>query len=324
LALDRTTTLGTSGAPVLRVAFGCEQLGGHNWGEVVVSDVLSAIDEAIDCGVNLFDTADCYGLGESERRLGALLRARRSNVMVATKFGVRVDPSGRVSYDSSPEWAERALDASLSRLQTDCVDLLQLHYWDRRTPIAATLECMERLRIAGKCRYIGATNVSAADLPRVLPEGFVSLSLEHSLVARGSETDAQAAGERGLTFLGYGTLAQGLLSGRYGPDHRFGGNDRRSRATYVQHHGARRDRNMSIVAVISEAAAALGASPAQVAIAWVLERLPRSIALVGLKRSAQLREALGALELRLTDPWRTRLDDISALADAAGPTHARA
>ena len=81
---------------------------------------------------------------------------------------------------------------------------------------------------------------------------------------------------------------------------------------------------MSIVAVISEAAAALGASPAQVAIAWVLERLPRSIALVGLKRPAQLREALGALKLRLTDPWRTRLDDISALADAAGPTHARA
>jgi aryl-alcohol dehydrogenase-like predicted oxidoreductase len=317
-----TTTLGSTAVPVLRLAFGCEQLGGHNWGNVLVSEVASAVDEAIDRGVNLFDTADCYGLGDSERRLGELVRARRDKIMVATKFGVRVDAGGRVSYDSSPQWAERALDASLERLRTDCVDLFQLHHWDGHTPIVDTLARMERLRSAGKCRYVGATNVRSADLPATLPEGFVSLSLEYSLVAREADLDVRAAAGRGLSFLCYGILAQGLLSGRYGPQHRFGADDRRSRATYVQHHGARRERNSGIIAVLSAAAAALDASPVQVAIAWVLQRLPRAIALVGIKRPAQLRDALGALEINLTHPWRSRLDDVSALPAQCGPEHA--
>jgi aryl-alcohol dehydrogenase-like predicted oxidoreductase len=322
--LNGTTTLGATAERVLRLGFGCEQLGGHNWGPVVVSEVASAVDEAIERGVNLFDTADCYGLGESERRLGALLRARPGHAMVATKFGVRVDASGRVSYDSSPDWATRALDASLERLQMDCVDLFQLHYWDGQTPLADILGCMARLRRAGKCRYFGVTNVRAADLPAVLPEGFISLSLEYSLVARERERDAEAAGTRGLTFLSYGTLAQGLLSGRYGPQHRFGADDRRSRAAYVQHHGWRRERNSAIVAVLTEAAAALGVSPVQAAIAWVLERLPHSIALVGIKRPAQLNEALGAIQVSLSDTWRLRLDSVSALPRASGAVHAGA
>jgi len=290
---------------------------------VVVSEVASAVDEAIERGVNLFDTADCYGLGESERRLGALLRARRGRALVATKFGVRVDSAGRVSYDSSPAWAARALDASLQRLQMDCVDLYQLHYWDGRTALADTLDCLDGLRRAGKCRYLGVTNVRTADLPEALPEGFVSLSLEYSLAAREAEPDALAAGARGLSFLSYGTLAQGLLSGRYGPHHRFGAHDRRSRTSYVQHHGARRERNADIVAELSEAATALGASPVQTAIAWVLERLPHSVALVGIKRPAQLREALGALDLSVTDTWRRRLDSVS-LPDTGGSVHAGA
>jgi aryl-alcohol dehydrogenase-like predicted oxidoreductase len=321
--LNGTTTLGSSTEPVLRLGFGCEQLGGYNWGGVLVSEVASAVDEAIERGVNLFDTADCYGLGESERRLGALLRARRGAI-VATKFGVRVDAAGRVSYDSTPEWAARALDASLQRLQMDCVDLYQLHYWDGRTPLADTLDCLDRLRRAGKCRYFGVTNVRAADLPASLPEGFVSLSLEYSLVAREAEPDALAAGARGLSFLSYGTLAQGLLSGQYGPQHRFAADDRRSRSNYVHHHGARRERNSGIVAVLSEAAAALGASPVQIAIAWVLERLPHSIALVGIKRPVQLREALDALELSVTDTWRRQLDSSSALPGTSGSAHASA
>jgi myo-inositol catabolism protein IolS len=322
--LNGTTTLGNTPERVLRLGFGCEQLGGHNWGRVVVSDVESAVDAAIERGVNLFETADCYGLGESERRLGALLRARPGKTIVATKFGVRVDAAGRVSYDSSPEWAARALDASLARLQTDCVDLFQLHFRDGRTPLAATLDCMAGLRRAGKCRYIGVTNVPVADLPSGLPDGFVSLSQEYSLVAREAERDGQEAGRRGLSFLTYGTLGQGLLSGRYGPQHEFGADDRRSRATYVQHHGARRERNSVIVAALTETAAALGVSPVQAAIAWVLECLPRSIALVGFKGPAQLIEALGALQVSLPDTWRLRLDGASALPGPSRAAHAGA
>jgi aryl-alcohol dehydrogenase-like predicted oxidoreductase len=322
--LNRTTTLGASAEPVLRLGFGCEQLGGHNWGELVADEVASAVDEAIERGINLFDTADCYGLGDSERRLGTLLRARKARVVVATKFGVRVDGAGRVSYDSTPAWAARAMDASLERLQTDCVDLFQLHYWDGVTPLVDTLDCLDRLRRAGKCRYIGVSNLRAADLPEVLPDGFVSLSLEYSLVAREAERDAQAVAARGLSFVAYGTLAQGLLSGRYGPDHRFGADDRRSRPSYAQHHGARRERNTAIVSALLDAAAAHGASPVQTALAWALAQLPRSIALVGIKRPAQLRDALGALELSLTAAWRARLDTVSKLPGATEPTHARA
>ena len=300
----------------LRVGFGCEQLGGHAWGDVVPADVEAAVAQGIEAGVRLFDTADCYGRGESERRLGRLLRAHRSQVLVATKFGVRLADDGQVTCDSSPEWAEAALHGSLQRLRMDYVDLFQVHRWDRRTPLPDLFERLDRLRASGKCRFIGVTNIPTSELPDKLPTHFVSLSLEFSLVARELEAEAVAAANRGISFISYGTLGQGLLSGRYPAGHRYAADDRRARPSYVHHHGERRVRNAAILETLAQAAAAVGASPARVAVAWALARIPRSIALVGIKRPAQLKDVLGALTLTLPAEWHERLDAVSLQAHA--------
>lgn len=304
--------LGGSGRMISRLAFGCEQLGGHEWGQVDPAEIGSAIEVAVARGVTLFDTADCYARGESERRLGRLLAAHRRRVVLATKFGVRFDRDGKVFYDSTPAWAEQALEQSLARLGTDCVDLLQMHYWDGVTPLSALFETLEKLRERGKIGWYGITNhVPAEALPTGYP-GLVSASLEFSLAAPANAAAARKFASSGLTFIGYGTLGQGILSGKYGRAARFGADDRRSRRQYRHFHGAGLQRNEHIVDVLKEHAALIGATPSQLAIAWVLEELPEGVALVGFKRTEQLLDALGALQLRLPAGTRIALQQAAA------------
>jgi aryl-alcohol dehydrogenase-like predicted oxidoreductase len=301
---------------ITRLAFGCEQLGGYEWGQVDPVQIGAAIEVAVARGVTLFDTADCYARGESERRLGRLLAPHRERVVLATKFGVRFDSEGKVFYDSTPAWAERALDESLGRLGTESVDLLQMHYWDGITPLAALFERLEKLRERGKIGWYGITNhVPAESLPSGYP-GLVSASLEFSLAAPAHGSAARRFAAAGLTFIGYGTLGQGILSGKYGSAVRFGADDRRSRKQYRHFHGAGLQRNEAIVEVLNEHAATLGATPSQLAIAWVLQALPQSVALVGFKRTEQLLDALAALQLRLPEQTRIALEQAAAPADA--------
>jgi len=299
------------------VAFGCEQLGGYQWGAVDPAEIAAAIEVAIAGGVTLFDTADCYGRGQSERRLGQILAPHREHVVLATKFGVRFSDSGSVWYDSSPAWAERALDESLTRLQTEVIDLLQMHYWDGVTPLQELFECLERLRARGKIRWYGVTNLPAGNPAPAGYPGLVSASLEYSLVDRTHERTARQLGAAGLTFLAYGTLGQGLLSGKYGSGVRFAAGDRRARPSYRNFHGERLARNSHIVDVLRRQAQTLGVPASQVAIAWVLHTIPASVALVGIKATAQVRDALGALQLQLPRETLAALDAASSARDAA-------
>ncbi len=293
------------------MAFGCEQLGGYEWGDVDVAEVQSAIELALDRGVTLFDTADCYGRGLSERRLGKILAGRRDRALIATKFGVRFSDSGTVYYDASPEWAQRALESSLTRLETDRVDVLQLHYWDGRSSLDALFDRLEALRESGKIRCYGVTNYVPDAREIVDRPGLASVSLEYSLIHRLHERSALQLVAAGLTFLAYGSLGQGMLTGKYRPGDRFGSDDRRSRPAYRNFHGDQFVRNASIVEVVRAQADALGASPSQVALAWILNAIPRGVALVGIKRPAQLEEAVGALSLVLGRENIAALDSIS-------------
>ena len=303
--------------PRLRLAFGCEQLGGYGWGDVDESEVSSAVLEAIDRGVTLFDTADVYGRGESERRLGQLLKHRsRDSILVATKFGVRF-AGDKVIYDSSPEWAEEALHASLSRLATGHVDLYQMHYWDGRTPIEATLDKLEALRGRGLIRRYGTSNY-LPDVPSAAYPGLASVSQEFSLVNRRFEADARRCEQKGLAFLSYGSLGQGMLSGKYDAATRFADNDRRAASRYVNFHGERLERNLRIVEVLRAQAALLARPMSQVAIAWILARLPASIPIVGIKRPAQLQDAIQALTIAMPESVMRELDQISSGPEAAG------
>jgi myo-inositol catabolism protein IolS len=311
---SQLTPLGQSPRLVSRLAFGCEQLGGYEWGQVEPQQVVTAIELAIAAGVTLFDTADCYGRGESEIRLGRALAQCRERLTLATKFGVRFTDSGSVWYDSSPQWAQAALEGSLRRLGTDWIDLLQMHYWDGVTPLNALFESLEILRQQQKIRWYGVSNYVPDSIDTAAYPGLVSASLEYSLVERVSESVVRRLSDAGLTFLAYGTLGQGILSGKYTRDVRFGGGDRRARPTYRNFHGERLVRNSRIVRILTSQARELAATPSQLAIAWVLHKLPGSVAIVGIKRPEQLRDALGALRLQMPPATLAVLDAAAAQA----------
>lgn len=286
---------------MLRVGFGAEQLGGYQWGSVDIEAVERAVSCTVKRAPTFFDTADCYGRGESERRLGKVLSGCRSQAFVSTKFGVRFGDDGKVYYDNSPDYAERALEASLRRLNTDFVDLFQLHWPDGKTPLADVFDRMERMRDDGRIRFYGVSNVplsEIAGLPDNWP-GFATFSAQYSLAHRGREVEiCEICESKGLVFLAWGSLAQGLLSGKYNHKAKFGPEDRRSNAHYKNFHGEKFERNLELVGKLKDMAGRIpGATPAQIAIRFVLEALQDSIAIVGVKNERQLEDNLKSLSL---------------------------
>ena len=227
-------TLGADGPLVSRVAFGCEPLGGTDWGRIDVDEVKHAVREAVHRGVTLFDTADVYGLGLSEERLADALGDDRTRVVIATKGGVRWDsrPAGRASTyrDTSPAAIVSAVEASLRRLRLEQIPLYQIHWPDGRTPIEDTVEALARCVEAGKIGYVGCSNVSSAevDASRAVAT-LTSVQLPLSLLDHRSLGLVQTMQQHRIGTLAYGCLAQGLLSGRYPNGTRFGADDRRSR-----------------------------------------------------------------------------------------------
>jgi aryl-alcohol dehydrogenase-like predicted oxidoreductase len=306
--------LGGSAITVSRLGFGCDPIGGHAWGAVDRDEATRAVSAAVDRGITLFDTADCYGLGESERLLGRALRGRRNAVVIASKFGVRIGNDGRRFYDNSPAWLDAALDASLARLGTGHIDLYQLHYSDGVTPLEAIFERLERKRDSGKIGVYGVTNIElpghAAGAP---PPGLVSFSFEYSLANRRNENriSRMADGQR-LTFLSWGSLGQGVLTGKYDHARRPGEGDRRNRADYANFHGRRFERNLAIVDALRACDARSGGRrPAQTAMRWILDRFENAVVLAGIKSRAQLDENIGAMDWRLGAQEFAMLDRLS-------------
>lgn len=292
---------------VSRLCMGGCPMGGYGWGAVDKREVTAAVHAAQEMGVNFFDTADVYGLGQSERTLGEALRGRRDRAVIATKFGVRVE-NGRTFYDNSPRWMARACEESLRRLQTDYIDLYQIHYRDG-TPMEQVVEGLTALQKQGKIRYFGLSNVGNAALDELKPfKGeFVSCQNEYSLACRKHEEDMLTLSrEMGISLLTWGSLGQGVLTGKYGAAAAFGRDDRRSREIYVNFHGEKLAKNLQIVETMRPMAEAHGVSVSAVAVRFILDSLPGSVALCGVKRPGQLLPDaldwhLSAEEIRLLD-----------------------
>lgn len=302
--------LGFSDITVSRLSVGGCPMGGYGWGKVREEELVAAVHAALDAEVNFFDTADVYGLGQSERTLGKALAGRREQAVIATKGGVRVE-RGRTFYDNSPEWITAACQGSLRRLGTDHIDLYQIHYRDA-TPLEAVVETLEKLRQQGKIRYFGLSNVGKAELPQLLPHRgrFSSVQLEYSLARREREEDLRTLAEAmGVTPMTWGSLGQGILTGKYGPNGAFSADDRRNRETYVNFHGRKLEKNLKILEVLREIAQERGKIPAEVAVRFLLDTLPRSVAICGIKRPEQL--LTGALDWKLSAEEITLLDEIS-------------
>lgn len=299
---------------VSRICMGGCPMGGYGWGAVQEAELIDAVQTALDNGINFFDTADTYGLGQSEITLGKSLGNRRKDAVIATKFGVRAG-NGKTFYDNSPEYIEQALDASLKRLDTDYIDLYQVHYRDGVTPISVVAETLERMKEAGKIRYYGLSNISMKDYEELAPyKGkFVSFQDEYSLACRKNERDMLALSDKlSMTPLTWGSLGQGILTGKYDKTNvNFDSSDRRSRDIYVNFHGKKLLKNLEIVETMRPIAAAHNKSVAAVAIRFILDHIPDSVVLCGAKRPAQILSNAEGSDWKLTSEEINELDEVS-------------
>lgn len=307
-------TLKNSDLCVSRLCMGGCPMGGYNWGEVLEKDLIDAVHTALDAGINFFDTADTYGLGQSEITLGKALGEQRKEVVVATKFGVRAG-RGKTFYDNSPAWIREALHASLKRLGTDHIDLYQVHYRDGMTPIGDVIETLDELKEKGYIRFYGLSNIHREDVPELLPYAgkFCSFQDEYSLACRKNEKDLlMLAQTLQMNPMTWGSLGQGILTGKYTKENaKFGDNDRRSREIYVNFHGEKLLKNLEIVAVMREIADAYRKSVAAVAIRFILDHIPGSVALCGAKRPSQILGNTEGTDWTLDDDSLKRLDEVS-------------
>ena len=299
---------------VSRICMGGCPMGGYGWGAVQEAELIDAVQTALDNGINFYDTADTYGLGQSEITLGKALGDRRKDAVIATKFGVRAG-NGKTFYDNSPEYIEQALDASLKRLGTDYIDLYQVHYRDGVTPISAVAETLERMKESGKIRYYGLSNISMKDYEELAPyKGkFVSFQDEYSLACRKNERDMLALSDKlSMTPLTWGSLGQGILTGKYDKTNvNFDSSDRRSRDIYVNFHGKKLLKNLEIVETMRPIAAAHNKSVAAVAIRFILDHIPDSVVLCGAKRPAQILSNAEGSDWKLTSEEINELDEVS-------------
>jgi aryl-alcohol dehydrogenase-like predicted oxidoreductase len=320
--IEYTMLVGTD-LRISRIAFGCEQLGGTDWGHIDEKNVMRAVRVALDLGINCFDTADVYGLGRSECVLAEALGEQRRDVVIATKFGInwREGGPGRTRAatfrDASSRRVNEAVEASLRRLRVDCIPLYQIHWPDPATPIEVTVEALERCREAGKIKYIGCCNFGDVELQEACAASVLStLQVPYSLVQRGVEAATLSiCRERRLNVLAYGCLAYGLLSGKYSMHGVFGADDRRSRLPLFSREGLAL--NADVLVALAQVAQGRGRSQAQIAIRWVLDVHDVAVAIVGVKSVDQLIDNTAAMGWSLTREEWSRLDS-SARLDYGG------
>jgi hypothetical protein len=315
------TILGKSDLKVSRIAFGTWQLGG-DWGPTDTTAATEAIRRAADRGVTFFDTAQAYGFGQSEHLLaGALRHLHRDDLVIATKGGLRPQGNGIVR-DASADWIRQGVEASLRALDTDYVDLFQLHWPDPATPVGETAEQLGKLVADGKIRHVGVSNFDVDQIEAfsaTLP--VETLQPPYHLFRREIESEVlpyTAANNIGV--LVYGPLAHGLLGGHLGPDTRFDPGDWRSKSSVFR--GESFVRNLKAVARLQELAEQeLGVTLAQLAVAWILARPEVQVAIVGTRSPDHVDEALKATELDLSADVLQQIEQIMAdTTPVSGPS----
>ena len=291
-----TTTLGRGGPVVSRAGLGLMGMSGI-YGQADDHESLATIRAAVDAGITLLDTGDFYGMGHNELLLRDALRGkgiRRDQVFIQVKFGGQRDPSGAfVGQDASPAAVKNSLAYTLTRLNTDYVDLYQPARLDPRVPIEDTVGAIAEMIQAGYVRYLGLSEVGVDTVRRAHAVYPVSaLQIEYSLMSRGIEARIlPAVRELGIGVTAYGILSRGLLSSGTA---QLADNDPRTR--FPRFRGENHDRNLELLAALEAIAEAKGVTAAQLAIAWVASRGDDIIPLIGTKRRDRLAEALYALE----------------------------
>ena len=312
--------LGRSDIRVSRIALGCMSLcGNQTYSDIPLSQAVQTIDAALDAGVNFFDNAPMYGDGEAERRLGEALRGKRGRAIIGTKIS---------SETLSAEEVARESEASLVRLQTDYIDLYQIHWPRRVVSLDETLSAMEKLIDSGKVRAIGVCNFGPQDLGEALEKHRIETNqLAYSLLARGAEFEVQPmCVERQVGLLCYSPLAQGLLTGRYKSADEVPAERARTRHFAGTRPQARHGQSgceaetFSAIAAIQKICDQAGLAMPDVALAWLLQQPAVTSVLAGASRPEQVHQNVAAASLRLDAATIEKLNDATRpLKETLGP-----
>jgi aryl-alcohol dehydrogenase-like predicted oxidoreductase len=289
------------------------------YGSADEAESIATIHRAIDRGVNLIDTADVYGMGRNEELVGRALRGRRSEVVLATKFGNVRGPGGEfLAVNGRPEYVHQACEASLQRLGVEVIDLYYQHRVDPNTPIEETVGAMAELVKAGKVRHLGLSEAAAATVRRACAvHPIAALQTEYSLWSRDPEGEILATcRELNVGFVAYSPLGRGFLAGRFKKVEDFSEDD--FRRHHPRFEGENLRRNQRLVETVELMAGEKGCTPAQLALAWVLAQGEDVVPIPGTKRVRYLEENLAALEVRLNADELRRLEEAFPLGAAAG------
>jgi aryl-alcohol dehydrogenase-like predicted oxidoreductase len=313
---------GNTGIYVSSLCLGTMTFGGKGFWETIgrmgQAEASRLVDRSLDAGINFIDTANVYSFGESERLLGEALKGKRDRVVLATKVRGRMADAPNAVGLSRKHIFEQ-VDGSLKRLQTDFIDLYQIHGYDAHTPLEETLRALDDLVHQGKVRYVGASNLAAWQLMKALGISerlnlarFVSLQAYYTIAGRDLEREVvPLLQDQNLALMVWSPLAGGLLSGKFSRD---GSGPDGARRTSFDFPPVDKQRAFDIIDVMRPIAREHNASVANIALAWLLHQDAVTSVIIGAKSMEQLEDNLKAADIQLSDGEYRRLDEASALA----------
>jgi aryl-alcohol dehydrogenase-like predicted oxidoreductase len=314
----KQVALGSHGLKVSRMGLGCMGMS-EFYGATDDTESIAAIHLALDRGMNFLDTADIYGVGKNEVLVGKAIQGRRHEVMLATKFGNQRSADGKfLGVSGRPEYVRACCEASLQRLNVEVIDLYYQHRVDPKTPIEDTAGAMAELVNEGKVRYLGLSEAASGTIRRahrVYP--ISALQTEYSLWTRDPEDDILATvRELGIGFVAYSPLGRGFLTGEFKRPEDIPENDFRRFNPRFQ--GDNFYKNLHLVRHVEALAKTKGATPAQIALAWVMAQGEDVVPIPGTKKRARLEENLKALEITLTPSELEEIDRVLPKGSTAG------
>ncbi|HRH45258.1 MAG TPA: aldo/keto reductase [Pyrinomonadaceae bacterium] len=306
--------LGNSDLEISAIGLGCMGMS-EFYGETNEKESLETLEKALDLGLNFYDTADMYGPFTNEELLGKFIQGKREKVVIATKFGIERDPNDwtKRGINGKPEYVRRAVEGSLKRLGIDEIDLYYQHRVDPSTPIEETVGAMAQLVKEGKVKYLGLSEASAETLRKANAIHPISaLQSEYSIWSRDIEGEIlQTCGELGVTLVAYSPLGRGFLTGRYKKPSDLSSDDYRHHTPRFQ--GENFEKNIKLANKVEEISKRKGCTPAQLALAWVINKEKNIVPIPGTKKVQRLEENLGALNVKLTAEDFEEIEPLSKL-----------
>ncbi len=315
--------LGTQGLVVSAMGLGCMGMS-EFYGKRDEAESLATIHRGLELGIDFLDTAEVYGPFANEELVGRAIKGKREKVVIATKFGIvrKADDPNYWALNSRPERVRSSCEGSLKRLGVDCIDLYYQHRVDPKVPIEETVGAMAQLIREGKVRYLGLSEAGPETIRRAhAVHPITALQSEYSLWSREPENDGVFLTVRklGIGFVAYSPLGRGFLTGQIRSPEDLAPDD--WRRTYPRFQGENFKKNLELVERLNEVAKAKNATPAQIALAWLLSSGDDIVPIPGTKRRARLEENAAAVAIKLSPEERAHLDVVFRPGAAAGASY---